>query len=89
MEKESALITPTNKSFFKYINSKLNINKHANGLLNDDGTVTSDPFEIAKMFNDYFASLYTIENETNPNFEIAQILNWAVSCSVANQFTML
>ena len=70
LEKESALITPTNKSsFFKYINSKLNINKHVNGLLKDDGTFTSDPFEITKVFNDYFASVCTIENGTNPNFE--------------------
>ena len=73
LEKESALITPTNKSsFFKYINSKLNINKHINGLLGllkDDGTFTSDPSEIAQMFNDYFASVYAIGNGTNPNFE--------------------
>ena len=70
LEKESALITPTNKSsFFKYINSKLNINKYVNGLLKDDGTFTSDPFKIAKMFNDYFSSAYTIDNGTNPNFE--------------------
>ena len=70
MEKESSLITSTNKfSFFKNINSKLNIDKHVQGLLKDDGTFTSDPFEIAQMFNDYFASVYTIDNGTNPNFE--------------------
>ena len=55
LEKESALITPTKKSsFFKYTNSKLNINKHVNGLLKDDSTFTSDPFEIAQIFKDYF-----------------------------------
>ena len=69
-ENEIALITPTNKSsFFKYINSKLNINKHVNGLLKDDGTFTSDLFEIAQMFNNYFAFVYAIGNGTNPNFE--------------------
>ena len=70
LEKERALITPINKSsFFKYINSKLNINKHVSGLLKDDGTFTSDPFEIAQMLNDYFASVYTIDNGINSNFE--------------------
>ena len=69
-ENEIALITPTNKSsFFKYINSKLNINKHVNGLLKDDGTFTSDLFEIAQMFNNYFTFVYAIGNGTNPNFE--------------------
>ena len=39
------------------------------GLLKDDGTFTSDPFEIAHTFNDYFASVCTINNGTNRNFE--------------------
>ena len=70
LEKKSALITPTNKSaFFKYSNTKLSINKHVNGLVKDDVTFTSNPFEIGQMFNDYFASEYTIDNGTNLSFE--------------------
>ena len=28
-----------------------------------------DPFEMAQIFSGYFASVYTIDNGTNPNFE--------------------
>ena len=34
-----------------------------------DGTTISDPFELANCFNDFFASVYTVDNNVIPSID--------------------
>jgi hypothetical protein len=49
----------------KYINSKRQIQHHITALEDNYGDIIDDKNKIAQMLNDYFSSVYTIENTTN------------------------
>ena len=69
IDRKTGQINSTDKaSFYKYINSKLDSKSRLNCILGDNGEQLIDPFFIAQVFNKYFASVYTIDNEETPPF---------------------
>jgi len=53
------------KSFYAYARSKSKCKVHAGPLTNNDGITTSSTTEMATVFNDYFASVFTTEDISN------------------------
>ena len=54
-------------SFYKYANKKLTC-KSGIGLIKDsNGKIVSDSFDRANCFNDYFASVFTVDNNITPH----------------------
>ena len=65
---ESLLENRDTAAFYRYINSQLNTKMKLSSLLNAQGIEQNDPYDIAQELNNYFASIYTIENGIMPNF---------------------
>ena len=65
IDRETDQINSTDKvSFYKYINNKLD----SKSRLGDNGELLADPLSVAQVFNKYFASVCTIDNEETPHF---------------------
>ena len=64
---QKILRTTNKKSFFKYINHKLNAKTHLPPLLNSSQDIITDPTEKANLLNDFFCSVYTNDNGIIPN----------------------
>jgi hypothetical protein len=68
-EKLSESIKDDQKSFYAYVRSKSNAKVTLGSLEGKDGQAVTEPKEVAKLFNDYFASVFTPENTTHlPDF---------------------
>ena len=63
-EKLSENIKDDKKSFYAYVRSKSKAKVTLGSLKGKDGQVVTEPKEVAKLFNDYFASVFTPENTT-------------------------
>lgn len=62
-------IKEDNKSFWKYVRSKSKTKVTINELENEDGTLTTDSVEKARILNKYFVSVFTNENtDSMPDF---------------------
>ena len=53
------------KSFWKYVNNKLKRSTGISNLLKKDGTLTVDDNEKASVLNNFFSSVFTVEDKTN------------------------
>ena len=56
-------------AFYRYVNSKLKSHNKLSVLLDSNGMVITDPTLIAQELNNYFASVYTIDNNNTPAFD--------------------
>jgi len=64
---ETNLIESNNiGSFYRYVNKKLSSRSGVGCLKRDDGSVTNDPLEKAELLNKYFASVFTVDDGSNP-----------------------
>ena len=54
--------------FYRYVNSRLGSNKtmHPIKVCTSNNKLTSDPIEQANVFNNYFASVFTVDNGVLP-----------------------
>ena len=50
------------KAFWQYINSRLKIRPSTSELLSPSGSTVCSDFEMAALFNDYFSSVFTVED---------------------------
>jgi len=69
-DKERDIISSNNVgNFYRYVNSKLGSRKtvHPIKVCNKNNELTSDPVEQANVFNDYFASVFTVDNGVLPD----------------------
>ena len=64
-------IVQSNKigNFYKYANKKLSCKSGIGVIKTGDGTTISDPFELANCFNDFFASVYMVDNNVIPSID--------------------
>ncbi len=54
--------------FYKYANSKLKDKSRVAVLKKDDDTVVVDDIEKSEMLNEYFSSVFTVDNNVTPDF---------------------
>jgi hypothetical protein len=52
--------------FYKFVNKKLSCNKDIPPLKSTDGRQIIDPVEKANTFNEYFASVFTLDDKKSP-----------------------
>ena len=52
------------KAFWQYINSRLNVRPSISELLAPDGSSVSSDSEMATLLNNYFSSVFTVEDTT-------------------------
>ena len=65
--KELELIRKHNLgSFYNFVNKKLNTPFDIRQIKKPDGELTNNPNEIAEIFNNYFASVFTTDNGSTP-----------------------
>ncbi|MEW8547283.1 MAG: reverse transcriptase domain-containing protein, partial [Candidatus Thiodiazotropha sp.] len=76
-EKDLALrIKENNKLFWSYVRSKSKTKKSVCKLDKGNGELTKDEQETASILNDYFASVFELEDDQNlPNFEEQSYMN--------------
>jgi hypothetical protein len=55
-------IKEDSKSFFSYVKSKAKIKTKTGPLIDKDGIKIDSTLEMSEMFNEYFASVFTVEN---------------------------
>ena len=68
-EKDLVLNVKENpKRFYSYINKKIKVKDYIKALIDSSGNVTSDSKCIANILNNYFSSVFTIENRELPVF---------------------
>ena len=69
VQTELGLIRRANlNGFYKYINRQL-FNHTSLGVIQcNNNSLTSDPEKIVNIFNDYFASVFTSDDENTPDF---------------------
>ena len=66
-EMRVALLCKENpKEFFKYVNSRKPISKKIGPLEDTNGNLHFSDEENAVLLNDYFSSVFTVENDQNP-----------------------
>jgi ribonucleases P/MRP protein subunit RPP40 len=53
------------KSFYAYVRSKQRTKDRVGPIINDQGTIVEDDGEAANLLNDYFSSVFTMENMNN------------------------
>ena len=64
---ESNLIDSSNLgSFYRYVNKKLSSRSGVGSLKRSDGSITNDPREKAELLNNYFSSVFTIDDGCCP-----------------------
>ena len=56
------------KAFWKYVNSRIKICPTIDELHRSDGSSASSHSEIVNMFNEYFSSVFTCEDDFMPAF---------------------
>ena len=62
-EKKIAKLSKSNpKAFYQYVNSKVKPRENVSSLLKDDGTLTRDDLEKSEVLNDFFSSVFTLED---------------------------
>ena len=67
---EQNLISTKNLgNFYRYVNKKLSSHSSINSIATSKNNLTSNPSEIANIFNDYFASVFTVDDGKDPNFK--------------------
>ena len=57
------------RKFYKFVNSKLKNTKNIGPIKKSDGTLALENFEKATLLNDFFASVFTVDNGIIPDFE--------------------
>ena len=57
------------RSFFDFVNGKLNSRSYIGDVLCSDGSTASTPFSKCEAFNDYFSSVYTSDNGMYPTLD--------------------
>ena len=69
IDREKDLRNLTDKaSFYKYLNSKLDLKSRFICILGNNDEQLTGSFSIALVFNKYFVSIYTIDNEESSHF---------------------
>lgn len=74
-EYESTLVNCNNLGqFYRYVNAKLSHSKNLPHLKSTDGRLITSSIEKANIFNQYFASVFTVDNGNAPvrNFKLEQ-----------------
>ena len=56
-------------NFYKYANQKLSCRSGIGALRDDLGNLISDPVTLANCFNDFFASVFTSDNNIMPDIK--------------------
>ena len=70
-EKIASNIKTNQKVFWKYVNSRLKSKSSINCLQHADGSMTHSNTEMANVFNNHFASVYTREDTSSvPSFHL-------------------
>jgi len=73
-ERKVALESKTNnKSFWKYVNSKLKTRTGVGNLLKPDGTLTNTDEEKVNTLNDYFTSVFTRTADLNEDPDVKEM----------------
>ena len=73
-ESKVALESKTNnKSFWKYVNSKLKTRTGVGNLLKSDGTLTNTDEEKVNPLNDYFTSVFTHTDDLNEDPDVKEM----------------
>lgn len=68
-ECESNILKSNNvKKFYNYINSKFKSKPCIDTIVNSDDILITDDFGKAEEFNNYFSSVFSIDNGLSPNF---------------------
>ena len=63
---ESLLVSAGNIGrFYRFVNRKLSTHNPIQEIKSQDGTFTSDPTEMANVFNNYFCSVFTADDGSN------------------------
>jgi hypothetical protein len=62
-----------NKSFWKYVNSKLKTRTGVGNLLKPDGTLTNTDEEKVNTLNDYFTSVFTHTDDLNEDPDVKEM----------------
>ena len=62
-----------NKSFWKYVNSKLKTRTGVGNLLKPDGTLTNTDEEKVNTLNDYFTSVFTRTDDLNEDPDVKEM----------------
>ena len=75
--KESKL---NSKLFYQYINNKIKPKENVSSLLKEDGKLTTNDLEKSEVLNDFFGSVFTVEDKSdipifNPNKPINSFVN--------------
>lgn len=65
------------KQFWRYVNSKKSVSRDFPTLIDSEGSAISEDQQKADLFNRYFASVYTVENEHNIPVLLADNINIA------------
>jgi hypothetical protein len=55
-------------SFYTYVKARLKTSRHNSVLIDASGKLISSPVDVANEFNRYFASVFTIDDNTLPDF---------------------
>jgi len=53
------------KSFYAYVRSNNNIKPSTGPIVDEAGTLKTDPSDVAEELNNYFSSVFTKEDTTN------------------------
>jgi len=64
------------KSFYAYVRSRSRASNMIGPLVNEQGITTVTPLSLAESFNNYFASVFTIENMSTLPYICRQIIPW-------------
>ena len=57
------------KLFYQYINNKIKPKENVSSLLKEDGKLTTNDLEKSEVLNDFFGSVFTVEDKSDiPDF---------------------
>ena len=79
-EKEIAKLSKKNpKAFYRHVNSKLKPRTGMSELKDNNGASIGDDKQKAELFNDFFSTVYTLDDQQNipyePNLNVTQYLS--------------
>jgi len=79
-EKEIAKLSKKNpKAFYRHVNSKLKTRTGMSDLKDNNGASISDDKQKAELFNDFFGTMYTLDDQQSmpdkPNLNVTQYLS--------------
>ena len=70
-DRELELVSYMNQSsFFKYAATKLKTPCQSSILIDDSSRIIMSPLDVANEFNKYFASVFTVDDSSLPDFSV-------------------